>query len=84
MQVTDVRLTKRSGEDRILAYGSITLEEDFVVSGIRVMRSNEGNLYVSYPSRKTQTGEYKDICFPLSKSLREDIHIKVIDKYESL
>lgn len=84
MQVTDVRLTKRSGEDKQLAYGSITLEGDFVVSGIRVMKSNDGNLYVLFPSHKNKNGEYKDICFPLSKSLREDIHTQVISKYESL
>ena len=84
MRVTEVRLTKRTGEDKMLASGSITLEDDFVVAGIRVMRSNEGNLYVAYPSRKDSNGEYKDICFPLSKSLREDIHTQVIAKYECL
>lgn len=57
---------------------------DFVVSGIRVMKSNDGNLYVLFPSHKNKNGEYKDICFPLSKSLREDIHTQVISKYESL
>lgn len=84
MRVTEVRLTKRTGEDKMLASGSITLEDDFVVAGIRVMKSNEGNLYVAYPSRKDRHGEYKDICFPLSKSLREDIHTQVIAEYEGL
>ncbi len=84
MQITDIRLTKRSGEDRQLAYGSITFDDDFVVSGIRVMKLNEGNLYVGYPSRKNKNGEYKDICFPLSKSLREDICTQVIAKYEEI
>jgi len=84
MRVTEVRLTKRTGEDKMLASGSITLEDDFVVAGIRVMKSNEGNLYVAYPSRKDRSGEYKNICFPLSKSLREDIHTQIIAEYESL
>lgn len=84
MQVTEVRLTKRSGEDKMLAFGSITLDEEFAVSGIRVMRSNEGNIFVQYPSRQNRNGEYKDICFPLSKSLREDIATQVIAKYESM
>ena len=84
MRVTEVRLIKRAGEDKMLASGSITLEDDFGVAGIRVMRSNEGNLYIAYPSRKDRNGEYKNICFPLSKSLREDIHMAVIAKYEEL
>lgn len=84
MTITDIRLTKRSGEDKQLAYGSITFDDAFVVSGIKVIKSNDGNLYVGYPSRKNKNGEYRDICFPLSKSLREEICEKVIAKYQSL
>lgn len=84
MHVTEVRLIKRTGEDKMLASGSITFDDNFVVAGVRVMRSNEGNLYVAYPSRKDRNREYKNICFPLSKSLREDIHTQVIAKYEEL
>ena len=61
MQVTEVRLTKASSEDACLAYGSITLDGDFVVSGIRIVESKEGRPFVSYPSRKNQSGEYKNI-----------------------
>lgn len=84
MEVTDVRLTKKVGEDRMEAYGSITLDGDFVINGIKVMRSKEGNLYVSYPSRRNQQGDYKDICYPMTQTLREDIHMKVISKFEEL
>ena len=84
MQVTEVRLTKGSSDDSSLAYGSITLDGDFVVSGIRVLKSKEGNLFVSYPSCKNQSGEYKNICFPMKKALREDIEVKVLAEYEKL
>ena len=84
MEITDVRLTKKAGEDRLEAYGSITLDGDFVINGIKVMRSKEGNLYVGYPSRRNQQGDYKDICYPMTQTLREDIHIKVMAKYEEL
>lgn len=84
MHITEVRLTKRDGEDSQVAYGSITFDKDFVVSGIKVMRSKEGNLFVGYPSRKNQNGEYKDICYPMTKALREEIAVEVIAKYESM
>lgn len=35
MQVTEVRLTKAPREDSCLAYGSFTLDGDFVVCGIK-------------------------------------------------
>ena len=48
MQISEVRLKKREGDSRFLASGSITFEGQFVVSGIKVMRSNEGHLFVAY------------------------------------
>ena len=79
-----VRLTRKTGDERLLAYGNITLDDVFVIGGIRVIRANSGELFVAYPSTKTQKGGYKDICYPISKSLREDIHTKVIAAYEAL
>lgn len=84
MQVTEVRLTKASSEDSCLAYGSITLDGDFVVCGIRLVESKEGKPFISYPSRKSQGGDYKNICFPMKQSLREDIEVKVLAEYEKL
>ena len=50
------------------ASGSITFEGMFVVSGIKVMRAKSGDLFVAYPSWKNSDGEYKDVCFPMTKS----------------
>ena len=56
----------------------------FVVSGIKVMRAKSGDLFVAYPSWKNSDGEYKDVCFPMTKALREDINMQVLSKYEEL
>lgn len=51
-EVTEVRLTKAPDSDSCLAYGSITFDGDFVVCGIRVLKTKEGNLFVGYPSKQ--------------------------------
>ena len=84
MKITEVRLKKREGDERFLASGSVTLEGEFVVSGIKLLKSKEGNLYVGYPSWKNANGEYIDVCFPMSKTLREDITVAVLAKFEEL
>ena len=85
MQVTEVRLTKANTEDNCLAYGSVTFDGDFVICGIRVLQNNKnGDLFVGFPSRKNQKGEYKDICFPMTADLRENISVTVIAEYEKL
>ena len=83
MEITEVRLTKVE-EGNQLAYGSITLDGAFVVNGIRVAVSNKGEKFISYPSRKDKNGEYKDVCYPMTKELRESIFTKVMEKYEQL
>jgi len=84
IQITDVRLTKTDGDDKQLAYGSITFEKAFVVNGIRVIKTATGEKFVAYPSRRNQNGEYKDICFPMTKELREEITLKVLAKYDEM
>lgn len=85
MEITQVRLTKVNEEgSNQLAYGSITLEGAFVVNGIRVMQADNEKKFISYPSRKDKNGEYKDVCYPMTKELRESIFAKVMEKYEQL
>ncbi len=84
MQISEVRLKKRDGDDKFLASGSITFEGKFVVSGIKVMKAKNGELFVAYPSWRNSDGEYKDVCFPMEKGLREDINVAVLAKFEEL
>lgn len=56
MQISEVRLKKRDGDEKFLASGSITFEGMFVVSGIKVMRAKSGDLFVAYPSWKNSDG----------------------------
>lgn len=84
MQVTEVRLIKAPDSDSCLAYGSITLDGDFVVCGIRVLKNKNGDRFVGFPSKQNSKGEYKDVCFPMARALREDITMKVLAEYEGL
>ncbi|MCR5339000.1 MAG: SpoVG family protein [Lachnospiraceae bacterium] len=84
MQISEIRLKKRQGDETFLASGSITFEKAFVVSGIKVLRSKDGKLFVSYPCWRNSDGEYKDVCFPMTPELRNEITEKVLAKYEEL
>ena len=64
----------------MLGVANITFDGAFVVTGITI-RDGKNGLFCSMPSRKTNTGEYKDIAFPLSKELRTEIQLAVISAY---
>lgn len=66
--------------NNVKAMASITLDNVFVVTGIRVVQGQNG-LFIAMPSRKTANGEYKDVCFPLSGEFRKEITDIVIEAY---
>jgi len=80
MEITEVRLTLRN-EERLKAYATITLDECFVVRGIRVIAGNEG-LFVAMPSRKAPDGRHLDIAHPIKSETREYITKKILEEYE--
>ena len=84
MQITDVRIKKVEGEgNKVRAVASVTFDNVFVVHGLRVIQGTE-NLFVVMPSKKTPTGEFKDIAHPLEQSMRDLIESKVLEEYNKL
>lgn len=83
MEITDVRLRKIEGENSIKAIASITFDEIFVVHGLRVIQG-ENSLFVVMPSKKTPTGEFKDIAHPLQQEMRDEITKKVLEAYDKV
>ena len=80
MKITEVRITRLESDGKIRAMASVTFDECFVVTGLKVLEGSNG-LFVSMPSRKLPDGTYKDICFPVTKDTREAIQEAVLAKY---
>lgn len=81
--VTDVRLTILAGDEkkRVKAVASITIDDSFVVNGVKVVNGSKG-LFVAMPSNKLKDGSLRDIVHPITSEAREAISQAVIDKYE--
>lgn len=67
-------------DSKILAYASLTLDEIFVVTGIKLIKGKNGK-FITFPQYKTKDEDYRDVCFPLNKELRDDITDLVIVEY---
>lgn len=79
----EVRLRKGKFGN-VKAYGSIVIDEAFVVSGIRVLEGKDGKVFVGFPSRLRSNGNYEDIAFPVSKEAYNNITASILKKYEEL
>jgi len=80
VNITDVRLIKVDGQNRLRAIAAITIDECFVVHELRVIEGDNG-LFVAMPSRKRTNGEYKDIAHPINQETRKMIEEKVLEAY---
>lgn len=80
MNVTDVRVRKVLAEGKMKAIVSVTLDDMFVIHDVKVVEGQNG-LFVAMPSRKTPSGEFRDIAHPINSSAREIIQSAVLNAY---
>ena len=77
MNVTDVKFRAvKEKDDKLLGFASVTLDDELVITGIRVLMGKYGP-FLSFPSREGRDEEGKkkffDIAFPTKKGLREKL-----------
>ena len=83
IDITNVKITKVEGNMRVKGIASITIEDSFVVHDIKIIETQSG-LYVAMPSRRTPSGEVKDIAHPINAETRELIQKAILSEYEKI
>ncbi|HEY6194838.1 MAG TPA: SpoVG family protein [Candidatus Eisenbacteria bacterium] len=79
VEITEVRVSLRNDE-KLKAFVSITLNDSFVVRGLKIIRGNSG-LFVAMPSRKRPDGQHQDLAHPINDPTRKYLTEKVMAEY---
>jgi stage V sporulation protein G len=82
LNITDVRITKIEGDDKLRAFAALVIDDCFLVGDLRVVEGEDG-YFVAMPSRRKRDGSFKDIAYPLNNLLREQIEERVLLAYET-
>ncbi|MCP4143842.1 MAG: septation regulator SpoVG [bacterium] len=80
MEITEIRITLR-GDDKLRGFASITLDNKFVVRGLKVIEGANG-LFVAMPNRKRRDGSFQDIAHPINAKTRNWMENEVIAEYK--
>ena len=80
IEITEVRVSLRNDE-KLKAFVSITLNDSFVVRGLKIIHGNSG-LFVAMPSRKRPDGQHQDLAHPINDVTRKYLTEKVMAEYE--
>lgn len=82
MKITSVNVRITEKEDsRMKGIASVLIDDCFAVHDIRVIEGDNG-LFIAMPSRKTPTGDYRDIAHPISAECRKLFEDAVIEAYK--
>ncbi|AHC14844.1 septation regulator SpoVG [Salinispira pacifica] len=82
MQITDIRVRRVSSEGKLKAYVTVTFDDCFVVHNVKVIEGKSG-VFIAMPSRKTKTGEYKDVAHPINSDFRNELQDKILQAFET-
>lgn len=81
MKITsvNVRVTEKE-ESRMKGIASILLDDCFAIHDIRIIEGEKG-LFIAMPSRKTASGEYRDIAHPITPECRKMFEDAILEEY---
>lgn len=79
MRITEIRMFL-CDDPKLKATLSLTLEDQFVIKGVKVIEGRQG-LFLAMPSRRKDDGSYEDICHPVNKETRDYFESEVIEHY---
>jgi len=80
LEITEIRITLRD-DDKLRGFASITLDNKFVVRGLKVIEGANG-LFVAMPNRKRRDGSFQDIAHPINAKTRNWMENEVISEYK--
>lgn len=80
MNISDIKIRKTITEGRLRAIVSITFEDTLAVHDIKIVQGDE-RLFVAMPSRKDDSGVFRDIVHPISPDARRSIETEILDAY---
>ena len=83
MDITDIRIRKVNADGKLKAYVTVTFDDSFVVHNVKIIEGENG-VFIAMPSRKTKSGEYKDVAHPINTSFRTQLQDRILEEYEKM
>lgn len=80
MEITDIRIRQVTADGKLKAYVTVTFDDCFVVHNVKVIEGKNG-AFIAMPSRKTKTGEYKDVAHPINSTFRGMLQDRILEEY---
>ena len=67
-------------KNNVMANASVTINDLIAINGIRVVEGSNG-LFATMPQTKDSKGNYRDVAFPVTKELRQQLNEAIVNQY---
>ena len=81
MDISAIRIRRVNGEGKLKGYVTVTFDNCFVIHNVKIIEGKTG-IFIAMPSRKTKTGEYKDIAHPICPDFRARLQNAIVEAWE--
>ena len=81
MNISEIRIRKVLQDGRLKAVVSMTVDNAIAVHDIKIVQGDE-RVFVAMPSRRDESGMFRDIIHPISPEARGEIEDRIINAYE--
>ncbi|MCD7847768.1 MAG: septation regulator SpoVG [Oscillospiraceae bacterium] len=80
MTITGIKVRKLIPEGKLKGIVSVTFDNSFAVHDIKVIEG-DNRLFVAMPSRRDDTGTFRDIVHPISTEARNRMESEILEAY---
>ncbi len=80
MEISDIKIRKTMHDGRLRAVVSVTLDNAIAIHDIKLGQGDE-RLFVAMPSRREDSGIFRDIIHPISADVRERMEEQILAAY---
>lgn len=80
MEISDIKIRKTMHEGRLRAVVSITIDNAIAIHDIKLVQGDD-RMFVAMPSRREESGVFRDIIHPISSEIRDELEEKILGAY---
>lgn len=81
MTITEIRVRKLMSDGKLKGIVSITIDDVLAIHDIKIVQGEE-RLFAAMPSRRDDSGMFRDIVHPINTEVRKDIEDQILSAYQ--
>lgn len=80
MNISEIKVRRLIPEGKLRGIVSITIDDVLAIHDIKIVQGEE-RLFVAMPSRRDESGMFRDIVHPINSSTRHEVEDEILAAY---